>query len=458
MRTQLGTFVVPQTLVGQHTWAEYTRADVESARLSGDRQAVADLTASRGVHPDFWAAIQSWMESNPDHPALGSYGYMSEAQMVSLQSQNKVFYFRKNQRYLFGWGLAMEVLISGQEADADASLATLRLYGLQWTKDSDGDICFGVYIHPSYTLSNDVKDVTYLGDREVNDDLSDVGSGNALFYSSLFDKFNSTAEAELNQGIRAFANDTDVYKTVHELVNASMRKLQSLPDGSIAAFYPDRWGKAGAETPIITVPQIELQSLKVQYVESNYVSHVYCSPVTIGGNSLAIRYSIGAVGLESDASAMVSDAVANSTGANYRSKKMSELLKGFMSVPSDQEWQYSPDYLISRYGVRTKTADASGASVIQTSYETREENPQYILPFLLALYTFMDCWSQFKQVTVELTYNPFIWPGCRIEIEGMGLTMFVEKVSHSMSYTGGFTTTITATAPMGSLVDGMVAQ
>ena len=450
-RSTLGTYQIPNSL-------DYIGVAAYGSKTGEDDQ------SGVGLQPNFWRAICSWRQENANlaFPNFTAFGFMSMHQMDLKASNNQRGYYRY--KYLFGTGLAYEYepvsVDTALGGDISVALADniLNMYGL--AKVTTDEICF---ICPQYYVIDPAYDkygkVVYAGDRLVNDNLTEFGDGGAMFYSSLFTQWQDSTEAELHNGIRAFANDTDVWSDVKSLLNASMRSVQSLPDGSIAAFYPDMWGKAGVETPVITIPQIELRSIKVSYDESQFASHVYCNPVTIGtnGSKLQTRYTIGAVGIESDSAAVSREALANSTGTEYLSTRPAEILRGMVNIPAGHEYEYSPAYLIGRYGFRATTVqNTSGVSVVQMGYESRDSNPQYIMPFLLALYTFMEHWANMKKVDVEITYNPFIWPGCRITFEGMGLTVFVKQVTHTMNYGSGFTTSITAVAPVGNLVEGMV--
>ena len=87
---------------------------------------------------------------------------------------------------------------------------------------------------------------------------------------------------------------------------------------------------------------------------------------------------------------------------------------------------------------------------------TADKNPQYILPFLHALYSFMKHWANQYKCTLTITFMPNIFPGYRVKVKSLGISMYVTDVSHSMSYDGGFTTSVTCAYPSGSLVSGML--
>jgi hypothetical protein len=85
-----------------------------------------------------------------------------------------------------------------------------------------------------------------------------------------------------------------------------------------------------------------------------------------------------------------------------------------------------------------------------------ESNPQYILPFLYALYAFMENWSNQTSCNLTITYMPCLRPGMRIRLESIDVEMYVKSVTHTMNYSTGFTTSVSCCCPIGSLVPGML--
>ena len=90
--------------------------------------------------------------------------------------------------------------------------------------------------------------------------------------------------------------------------------------------------------------------------------------------------------------------------------------------------------------------------------ESEGTAPEHILPFLYALYDFMWHWASQYQAKIDVTFMPEVFPGCRIKVESLDIEFYVESVSHTMNYSSGFSTTIKAICPVGSLVSGMVSS
>jgi len=93
------------------------------------------------------------------------------------------------------------------------------------------------------------------------------------------------------------------------------------------------------------------------------------------------------------------------------------------------------------------------------SGDDNSKTPTYILPYLYALYEFMYQWSQQFQVNIDVTFMPEVFPGSRIRIDvsdSLWIEAYVDKVSHTMSYTSGFNTKLSCICPIGNLVSGFL--
>lgn len=108
-------------------------------------------------------------------------------------------------------------------------------------------------------------------------------------------------------------------------------------------------------------------------------------------------------------------------------------------------------------------AEETAAADAEDGNQTAEDvesggSPAYILPFLSALYTFMEKWSSMYNVSIDTTFNPEIFPGIRmrVDLDDKHVEVYVKSVSHSMRYSDGFNTSITCTCPRGNLVPGML--
>lgn len=312
----------------------------------------------------------------------------------------------------------------------------------------------------------------------------------AYYFSNQFQSLEVQSESLTLTGNRALANDVPLWNYVSDAVHSSLRTCASGPDGSFVAWYPDWFGKYD-NTPVVEIEDVELMDFKITQSDSEFYSHVYSPGVTPSGTQVGYLLTQGVVSIESNTAAQVSSAAATtatttgSASADYTvSDSVSEILSEMINIPSGDEWKYTPAELYRRYGARPKTdacktlvesgsdgaasttttssstssstaATATSSSSSNVSSDT-SSNPQYILPFLNALYSFMKHWANQWTCSLSITFMPNIFPGYRVKVKSLDISMYVQNVSHSMSYDGGFTTTISCSYPSGSLISGIL--
>ena len=282
----------------------------------------------------------------------------------------------------------------------------------------------------------------------------------AYYFSKQFQSFQTQTESLTLTGNRALANDVPLWSYVSDAVKSSLRTCASGPNGEFVAWYPDWFGKYD-NTPVVEIEDVELIDFKITQSDAEFYSHVYARGVTPSGASVGYLYTQGVVSIESNTVAQastvsVSGAGGTSSDAYAVSDQVSAILSEMINIPSGEEWKYTPKELYRRYGARKK--DETCSTLVESGSDgvTADKNPQYILPFLHALYSFMKHWANQYKCTLTITFMPNIFPGYRVKVKSLGISMYVTDVSHSMSYDGGFTTSVTCAYPSGSLVSGML--
>lgn len=298
------------------------------------------------------------------------------------------------------------------------------------------------------------------------------------FFTNQFAAFGDQTESNLLRGERALANDEPLWNTVRSAVNSSMRSCMSAPSGKFLAFYPDYWGAYG-NTPYLELEDIELKDINVTQSDDTFYTHVYTPGVQVDpasnvqtSNWSQVDYAIttGVVSVEGPVPALMSEASFDETGGSAYavSTEPSELLKTMVNIPEGEEWMYSPSELYRRYGARPKR----GSSLINSAVKAVESvnnsadptsgvanNPRsnvYIMPFLMALYEFMNNWANQQQVSLSITFMPNLFPGMRIYVKAVDIWLYIKSVSHVMDYTSGFRTEIQGIAPVSETRPGMV--
>ena len=428
----------------------------------------------------------------------GNYGYMNKADASDMAYRGNRSYLNNISYYQFG--LALDIQIVSDKCEVDNSGTKLKGgsavrhildgFGLKMvvaygrsegigggvftTSGSEDESSGGVFSVGSSTAhvflvpkninkDSSATDVSYDA-TETSEQTNTAGTSStsgasvasvAYFFSNQYASYAAEAESELLTGNRALANDTTVMSYVKSAAESSLRTFSSGPNGEFLAWYPDYWGMYGNKTPYLELDSIELQDLKIEQNEASFYSHVYCKGVTAGGSPMGNAYTQGVVSIESDTVALASAASATED-AYVVSDQVSDILKNLIYIPEGEEWRYTPKELYRRYGARPYSSPKAKTLIETSDSITFETNPQYILPFLKALSEFMKLWAGQNKVTLSITFMPELFPGCRIKLKDFDVSFYVESVSHKMDYQSGFTTTVSATCPIGTLVRGMV--
>ena len=459
-------------------------------------------SGKHGLNDEFAAVadefIESALESKGYSIIMGDYGFISKSQAERLAGKTfgRPGYLKAIDR--FGWGLAWEVsaVYEGAEngkyvqgktksVDIDSVFASsdvsreLSSRGLEYryeTRDGKEDSITLRYITAAKVVGSSDVDKIEVSGSSLPDGNSSVTSSTSssssrtasvastsYFFANQFDSVTDYAMANMLTGERALANDEALWNYVKKAVNASLRSCSSDPDGNFIAWYPDYFGKYG-KTPKVVIQDVELVDLSISQSDKEFYSHVFCPGFNMNGDKFDIVRSTGVVSIESNDAAELSQA-ALGMGDQVVSDAVSPLLDALIYIPEGEEWRYTPAELYRRYGARpAKTPSLPNfgeAKLIEDQINSEEASdssvePYHILPFLYALYEFMNHWAKQYSAKIEVTFMPEVFPGMRIKVASFDISFYVDSVTHNMSYTGGFTTTLKCSCPVGSLVSGMV--
>jgi hypothetical protein len=232
-------------------------------------------------------------------------------------------------------------------------------------------------------------------------------------------------ESEALTGPLALYNDKPALEFVQSLCKGSMREFMTLPDGSFAAFVPDYFGKLHASGILnneISIPQYEIVDYSADFNKSMYTSHVYLLTrehmdtqygVTIGTFDEVQRLlqSNGTISLEKQGDSLLKLVDISITGCKTASQ------------------------LLQRFGV--SVYDTTDNYIIDST-----------MTAVKALLIFMERWAACFSNTLKITFRPEILPGIRLRLEGAGVTVFVESVTHSWSATNGGATNVQISSPV----------
>lgn len=443
-------------------------------KYAGVNEAETRGEGTNGLQGAFEAACRLFaadLEKNYNGLTIdfGYSGYVSKESAERWAEDGNVKFLQYI--HYFGYGLAWEFsLIDVGERTKLNAVNAISSYALKYNLsvnvyDSGGFL----FVTPRYVQSKDgITASEYGGDAGSTEEAEAQGGGansssgslasTAWFFASSFGDTMNAAASQLLVGERALANDEPVWNTVKDIFNSSMRTVMAGPDGTFMAWYPDYWGVSG-NTPCLLLDDIELIDLKITQSDDTFVSHQFCAGVNTGGQYLTssgqtsdMQWALtqGVVSIESNTAAL-SSGVLNDVGENAISNEPSELLKKLINIPEGEEWRFTPRELYRRYGARP--AKKQLQHVIEKPNDSgtsggTDANPQYILPFLYALYEFMRNWANQYQMSLQITWMPNIWPGMRVKVKSLGLSGYVTNVQHSGGPNAGqYSTSVTLVCP-----------
>jgi hypothetical protein len=228
------------------------------------------------------------------------------------------------------------------------------------------------------------------------------------------------AGAMLLHGSKALMNDRPVIDMVEELCGASLRNWMSLPDGRFVAFFPDYFGSFG-RSAYWYVDDLEIVNFGIQLTDEPLATHVF---VTGNTQSSGFDNSISDIIKKVFSYGVVNVGTMFGSDDNFIAGKN----KGPI-IDQGDAFEF-----ITRFGTRPMVKDM----------------PMIRSPWFELLYAyqlFMYQWAAQFATTVEFTFQPEVFPGSRIGFIQRNIEVYVESVTHSWDYEGGFSTTAVVQAP-----------
>lgn len=442
--------------------------------LAGKITSITPGDGENGLQPDFVAAVRSFVnhissEYKGYKIDLGSSGYVARitAEQWSESGNPKFLQYIK----YFGWGIAWEFTVpdTASKTAALSSISTIaKEYGLSVNLHDNGGFTF---LTPLLVQSKSgISVLEYGGDATSSEEAAaqtEAAATNATgslastawFFASSFGDVMNDFSSYVLTGERAIANDEPVWDTIKSIFNSSMRTIMAGPDGSFIAWYPDYWGVAG-NTPCLLLDDIELIDVSIDISDQTFYTHQFSAGVNVGGTYLTsdgrasdMQWALtqGVVSIESNMAAQASSAA--SKDEFYVSDEVSHVLSKMVNIPESEKWRFTPKELYRRYGARPNKKNLQHViedpnELDENSNSTLAANPKYILPFLYAVYEFMRNWAHQRMISISFGYMPQIERGMRIKVKSLGLSGYVEGVSHrGGAGSSGYFTTVTLSCP-----------
>lgn len=228
------------------------------------------------------------------------------------------------------------------------------------------------------------------------------------------------SEARKLQGQKSLMNDKPLLPFIEQLTGASLRSFQSLPNGNFFAFYPDYFGEMGHRKPYWEIDDVEILDGGIDLTDDNLVTHQFVVGDTIMGNGITTIEKLRSGGVVN-----VFNAFGTVAGTD-----------GDPLVPQfdGKNGKNAAIAFLQKYGPRP---DYHEAPMIRSPY----------FEAFLAYQRFMLAWSRQFATNFSFTFMPELYPGGRVAFTGHGLQTYIESVTHSWDYSGGFTTNAVLSAP-----------
>ena len=301
-----------------------------------------------------------------------------------------------------------------------------------------------------YTISGDYvgkgKEIgdggTYDGGDYDNSDDSDDSQNyqdainfNRAAFNVAYNFPGSLVDSILLRGKRALQNDVPLLDSVRDITIGSMRNFASLPNGDFIAWFPDYFNIA-RRNPWLRISPVEIKKCTIDLSDKYLTTHVY-----IMGNP----YGIG------NLPSATSEWYEKLQGAGIVTVEQEGILESFLftkdRINKRNEKEQSEDYDYSNSAINF--LEKYGARPLTESNLTLRHP---LVEFFYAYHTFITNWAKQFISRVEFTFMPELFPGMIIEIpnyqeENKSFTFYVEEVTHTFSYTGGFSTSAVLIAP-----------
>jgi hypothetical protein len=265
------------------------------------------------------------------------------------------------------------------------------------------------------------------GSKSLDPAQAEAASKSAAFATYLqFPGIIDTAESMALKGDRSLMNDQPLLPFVQQLATASMRRIQSMPNGNFFAFYPDYFGGMFHRTPYWNISDLEIIHGEINLSDDALATHVYTVGDIVGiWDGITEFDKAQTCGVVTMFEAFSADFI---TGLPERKGKAAE------DKPKNLVNKDAVVSFLKKYGARAYYEE-----------EPMIRSPYYEL--FLAYQKFCMMWSGQFQTTFQFTYMPELFPGGIVAFPEHGIQMWIEEVEHIFDYESGFLTNATLTAP-----------
>ena len=269
--------------------------------------------------------------------------------------------------------------------------------------------------------------------------LSLVSSSNGIANSDLANGFVSQSLTSTDStlsylltGDHALANDIPFIEWIKDLNTSSGRVFCSAPNGDFYSFFPDYFGWFNT-TPYFYISDIETIDLNIQLSDQDLITHIYGIGPLIGYTKITpIDNAVSPIAsVQEEAFTSFIKTNTEITPGPTGSEIWRTALQDLAHLNSSGKWDSTA--FLDRYGARPKSITFNNI-----------RNPALL--WMATWMEFMKAWAKRYQSSASFTFMPELFPGGRVNIADR-IEMFVESVTHSFSYSSGFSTSASLIAP-----------
>ncbi len=230
--------------------------------------------------------------------------------------------------------------------------------------------------------------------------------------------------AMLMTGSKSIYNDEPLLPFIQQLAQASLRSFQSLPDGTFFAFYPDHFGTYNHRKPYWVIDDIEVMDGSIELSDEALATHVFVVGDTTPDGQISVPEMVSSTGVVTVFDAFASSFMIKKDDAREGAKKDQRKVLDRGAAMS----------FLRRYGVRPH-------------YEEATFIRNHMFEMFYAFTQFQLLWSRQFLTQFSFTFMPELYPGGVVAFADHGIRCYIDSVTHTFDYTGGFTTQANLSAP-----------
>jgi hypothetical protein len=259
----------------------------------------------------------------------------------------------------------------------------------------------------------------------TQDDLYAIGRASAVSTQFNLPGILNASESIFMRGAKSIYNDEPIMGFVEQLCKASLRSFQSLPNGAFFAFFPDYFGAYGHRVPYWNIENVEIVDGGIDLTDESLATHVFVVGDTGGlpDGTIDLAEKIASKGVVT-----IFDA--------FASKFMIQKSQDTTDSKTDDNTQAFEEAFnfLRKYGIRPHYEEAP---FIRNSY----------FEMFYAFTQFQLLWANQFRTQFAFTFMPELYPGGIVSFDEHGIQCYIDSVTHTFDYTGGFTTQANLTAP-----------